>query len=514
MTVYEKFKHLHFDCSLPDLIPGDAHSEYCCTPAGAEVIGWAGVDGIHYCFVDGFGEMVFAVNPSNLPEAQVHPLARNFEDFLRLLLACNGLAAAEQAHLWDRDGFNACLWESDPPDPAQQAALDALRDRLSLTPMDDPYGYIKEVQSSFDYSKIPYRADYYSCIPEGSGTPERPKWNVYFASDFGCDHVDHDKPGKEIPIHKTFTWGGRIWHVPAVYACAQGLVIDFCMEIAPADLQAFLDKWTPRLEEDIPLTPEEEDRQMAENPTTVRYTPELTVNGNTLRRCHGTGFGWVPVSCRPGQQRGKPHQADWESLWLMEHYGLDPRQGWMFCRDCFPWESEQLPVMKTLALSLKADAVPVPGPRFTVSGAGDCIPFVHPVTGETHTLRVMQYEAQEMDTSHFQDNEKWDYPTHYIALSCVTDPALPHASLTIRDCGKGDSPRLRQCDPAGPTVACSVGIIGGADGPTVMLLANGKTGRPHAACSALYFALPEQIEWRLVFYAKPTDDMQLDLFVS
>ncbi len=49
---------------------------------GAEVIGWAGVDGIHCCFVKGFGEMVFAVNPSNLPGDHVHPLARSFEDFV------------------------------------------------------------------------------------------------------------------------------------------------------------------------------------------------------------------------------------------------------------------------------------------------------------------------------------------------------------------------------------------------------------------------------------------------
>jgi hypothetical protein len=38
-----------------------------CTPKGAKVIGWAGVDGIHYCFVRGFGEMVFAVSPMNTP---------------------------------------------------------------------------------------------------------------------------------------------------------------------------------------------------------------------------------------------------------------------------------------------------------------------------------------------------------------------------------------------------------------------------------------------------------------
>ena len=93
MTLYEKFKNLHIDFSSLGLEQGGSRSDYFCTPKGAKVIGWEGVDGIHYCFVKGFGEVVFAVNPSNLPGDYVHPLARSFEDFLRLLMACKGLAA-------------------------------------------------------------------------------------------------------------------------------------------------------------------------------------------------------------------------------------------------------------------------------------------------------------------------------------------------------------------------------------------------------------------------------------
>ena len=97
MTLYEKFEQLDIGFSLLGLEQGDVHGGYFCTPVGAEVIGWEGVDGIHYCFVKGFGEMVFAVNPSNPAGKNVHPLARSFEDFLRLILACGGVAAAEQA---------------------------------------------------------------------------------------------------------------------------------------------------------------------------------------------------------------------------------------------------------------------------------------------------------------------------------------------------------------------------------------------------------------------------------
>ena len=99
--------------------------------------------------------MVFAVNPSNLPGDHVHPLASSFEDFLRLLLACGGTAAVEQMWMWNRGEFDAFL-ETYPPDPEQKAVLDSLRDKLALTPMDDPYGYVRGVQSAFDYSKIPH----------------------------------------------------------------------------------------------------------------------------------------------------------------------------------------------------------------------------------------------------------------------------------------------------------------------------------------------------------------------
>ena len=44
---------------------------YFCTPKGASIIGWAGVDGVHYCFVRGFGEMVFAVSPMSIDRKSV-----------------------------------------------------------------------------------------------------------------------------------------------------------------------------------------------------------------------------------------------------------------------------------------------------------------------------------------------------------------------------------------------------------------------------------------------------------
>ena len=501
MTLYEKFKKLHIDLSSLGLERGDSRSDYFCTPKGAKVIGWEGVDGIHYCFVKGFGEVVFAVNPSNLPGDYVHPLARSFEDFLRLLLACKGLAAVEQAHLWDREKFDAFLREDGPPSPKRQAALEGLRDGLGLTPMEDSYGYIREVQASFDYGKIPFRKEYCDCVPEALKRPERPEWRVYFGSGFGGQHKGRDKPGREIPIGKTFSWCGKAWHVLAVYICGKGLVVDLCMEVEPEEIRAYAETWRPWIEGKREFTPEEEERQEAENPLTIDYNPKLTVNGRKLRHRRGYGLLWVPASgCPEGMEADL---KDPGSLRLVERYGLDRERGWTFWRDSFSWATKTRPVLKTLSLSLEQNPVSVPGPRFTLSGAGDVVKFVHPVTGETHALHVLEYETQQMDAGHFRDKDQWEYPTHYSAMSFVVEPELPRQSLTVRDCGQGDRPRPKQSNMAGPTVASSVGVI----------LATGKSGQPRAACSSLYFGPPERIEWRMVFRQKPVEDIEVDLLL-
>ena len=112
MTFYERFRQQGIDSSQLGLLPADDSGRYFCTPRGAEIIGRAGVDGVHYCFVAGYGEMVFSVTPMNLPGEYVHPLARTFEDFLRLLLSCNSLDVMEQAYRMDRAAFDCEVFEA------------------------------------------------------------------------------------------------------------------------------------------------------------------------------------------------------------------------------------------------------------------------------------------------------------------------------------------------------------------------------------------------------------------
>lgn len=169
MTIYEAYQALGVDGASIGLGEGDSEGGYFCTPIGAQVIGWEGVDGIHYCFVPGYTEMVFAVNSMSCTDAYVYPLAENFTDFLRLILACGSATAAEQIICWDRAQFDAYL-QGETRSAEQDAVLAQIRAGLSLTPLADPFGYVKHVQAMFHPAALKFSAEYYDVL--GLDAPE------------------------------------------------------------------------------------------------------------------------------------------------------------------------------------------------------------------------------------------------------------------------------------------------------------------------------------------------------
>ena len=100
--LYSKLKALSIDASWIGLSIEEG-PDYFCTPIGSTIIGWD--NGIHYCFIEGFGEMVFCVNPETCCDYYVYPLANNFNDFLSLILATQTLTQCSKLSY----GIKKCL---------------------------------------------------------------------------------------------------------------------------------------------------------------------------------------------------------------------------------------------------------------------------------------------------------------------------------------------------------------------------------------------------------------------
>ncbi len=451
---------------------GPAH---WCTPAGAEIFGYAGVDGIHYCTVPGQGETIYAVSPMNGPGEAVHPIARNGADLLRLLLACGDAAALEQAWQWDRAQFDDFV-AGIPLDGDTGKALDALR-RLGVTPMEDPWAYLQ--------SLAPYPEE-----PEPEEAPAAlPPWQVRFEGNLWGGR---GRPGREIPVGRTFCWDGGTYLVPALYRCGKGLVVDLLRRAEAADVAAYLERWQPRAET---AAEEEQARMEAENPLWLDVNAAATVNGRTLRCRHSSGTAWIPGR---DDENGPVERA------FVEHYRLDPACGWAIRRLCFPWETARGPrALRTVTLTLEAERLQLPGPRFSGARPGMAVPMTHPATGAAYTLTVRDCRPETVSMA----SPGW--PGHCMTLAYSLWPALPPEEFAVRDTVPSDPVRRTDDVPDG---AASIGIIGGADGPVAVLLA-GPAGADgvRTACSSLHDAPPADVTWQTWFRVKPREDCTVPL---
>ena len=171
MTMYEKYCRLKLEGRWIGLEKGDLCAEYFCTPIDAIVIGWE--NSIHYCFIKGYRDMVFAVNPETCVDKYVYPLAMNFKDFLRLILACGSTTAVEQIVGWSKEQFEEFIHSDyNRIFPEQAEVLKVVAEELNLQPMEEPYEYVKAVQEQFDDSRIKFTNEYYDTLglerPDGS----------------------------------------------------------------------------------------------------------------------------------------------------------------------------------------------------------------------------------------------------------------------------------------------------------------------------------------------------------
>ena len=476
-------------------ITGDA-VPYFCTPQGAVIFGRTGVDGIHFCFIPGLGETVFAVSPMNDAPDRIHPLAETFTDFLRLLLACGDVAALEQAWMWNKGQFEAFLRDN-PVTEEQRHTLDAIARGMNLTPAEQPWEYMRALQSDFDYRNIRHAAHCGEPAELPAGRGDASGWAVFFDGGFRARRGSR-RAGQEIPLETVFEWAGHRWAVPAVYVCDEGLVADLCMGVDADEIRAFMEKWNLNPENDscTNFTPEQQLELERENPLMLDFTPCMECNGKEMSALHASSLRFIPFL---------PDACDLRTRQVVEHYGLDPSCGWVIWREAFPWRTARRPELRTLTLSMKQRPVRIPGPRFRVHAPGDSAVLSHPVSGEEYTLTVRKVEHQTVLAEHQDRGHR--IPVHLVMMRYSLSPE-PEVYPVICDCYEGDRPGIAVLPGAAAAtdgVSGATGVIGGADGPTVLLLHPGADIR--VACSALYDEpVQHDLEWRADFYGEKADD--------
>ena len=488
------------------IAPEAGRVSYSCTPKGARMLGAAGVDGVHYCFVRGFGETVFAVSPMNAPGEQVHPIARSFSDLLRLLLACGSADALEQAWQWDAAQFEAYLQEN-RPGRAAQAALDAIAAAFSLTPMDAPFAYLQALQSGFDLRRIrmtgapapvePEPASERPAQPADTGTfaaetAAAAPWEVFFEGGF-AGGKGRTKPGETIETGCAFDWAGETWRVPAVYACGKGLVADVCRRVPAEAVRVFAEKWD--------LTPEEdgaawtEDRRLqaeAENPLKPGVDCTAEINGRPAPQSHACSTCWLPMF---------PASNDTAARAAIAQYGLEPGDCWVIWRVSFPWATARRPQLRTLRLRLCQQPQRLPAGRLVTDGNAADFSLRHPVTGEVFLLHVLEHTARTLCSAAVA-LPGCELPAHCVQMTYTLTPPLPGGSLQLTDCAPADRPRCA----AGHEAGAALTQTGAA-----FLLPDDAAPGTRCVCSSLHFEPAERVVWRADFLGQTRPDIDVTL---
>lgn len=465
MQLYYKFRNSSLDTASLALVSGEDTSDSVYTPSGSRVLAWTGNSGGHFCQIMGFGDMVFAVDPSAPPGDCVHPVAKTLPDFIRLVHDAKSAELVFRAYQWSRSRFEEKVSQI-RPEYKMRSVLRALENTYHPPVISDTYGYISQIQREFDYSSLPLHPDYFEWCPIRPGAP---RWDVGMNTAFG-DYCDKTSAGTELNVNREFKWQGENWNVPAVYLCENGIVVDSYLEVSPAKLEKFQEKWGQI--DPATLSIEDEMRRQLDDPLKMDAVGKLTVNGKETPRRPIHTLVWNPRTENP-----------WQARRTLEHYGLNRENGYLLRREIFLRKSNNPPI-RTMDLLLCAEPVSVPGQRFIAPKNGERMTFIHPISGEDHSLTVIA-QTREALNPNFLNNS----PCCYTRLSYTVDPPIQKELISIVDCDPGD----------------------GAVGTSAMQLSGKIPGAGHCAVSSLRYAPAEQITWRMIFKQKTRQDINIPL---
>lgn len=304
-------------------------------------------------------------------------------------------------------------------------------------------------------------------------------------------HFGRDRAGKEIEINKSFLWGGENWLVPSVYICGKGLVADILKSVSVEDFRAFAEKFgLDEADDPENFSPQRLAKAEAENPLGGGIYVTAKINGRESSMEFSSSDCWNPLF--PDGGGSEP---------LLEKYGLDKSFCWQITRVSIPWRGRKPKKIGSLSLCLRADRLRVSEMHFKAERPGDRTEFTNPATGKTHILTVTDIKRQSL--AQFPHIGK-DEPKFFTLLRVDISPEISKDALLITDCAEGD----RTHKGALPGNTSAIGIIGGADGPTV-IISEYESG--HTACSSMHFEPEYEPDWCMTFYDKPREDIEVEL---
>lgn len=316
------------------------------------------------------------------------------------------------------------------------------------------------------------------------------KYKVFYQGSL-YGHFGRDRAGKEIEINKSFLWGGENWLVPSVYVCGKGLVADILKSMSVEDFRAFAEKFgLDEADDPEKFSPQRLAEAEAENPLGGGIYVTAKINGRESSMEFSSSDCWNPLFPDGGGSEK-----------LLEKYGLDKSFCWQITRVSIPWRGRKPKKISSLSLRLRADRLRVSEVHFKAERPGDRTEFTNPATGKTHILTVTDIKRQSL--AQFPHIGK-DEPKFFTLLRVDISPEISKDALLITDCAEGD----RTHKGALPGNTSAIGIIGGADGPTV-IIPEYESG--HTACSSMHFEPEYEPDWCMTFYDKPREDIEVEL---
>lgn len=468
---FSKFLRCGIDLSCCGLICDNDFYAYFCTPKNAAYLGRAGVDGIHFCFIKGFGGMVFSVSPMNSYPDYVFPVAETFNDFLRLIISCGDTAAIEQAHFFDRGRFYAFLDDiRAAADSSKTYAIKMLTEKQKLLPIDDPYAYIISLQQSFDYSKIKYTDEFYD-IDMNPSAP-LPEWKVSFGSGF-TDNRKSTRAGHEYRIMHNLSYAGASWQILSLYHTGKGVVADILAKNANPEL---CNRFAPSIRSGETNIPSEQHL--------FAYSSDNSIDIHAIRQHYCISDDIKDFTVIRCFFNGSIRKKAFEENSLTFVFSLEPSE--------------------------------IPGKSFTVHEPGESINIESPDGNMVCTLTVNECRKASINADTTGAASGYFIPQNYFIMSYSIDPPDAADAIVIRDISAGDQPlAIYPADEQNEKIelASSAAIIGGADGPTVMVAGSRTVSEQgkHTVLSSLYFEAPDEITWVPIFHVKPSVELDVPI---